>query len=303
MESDSNSLIKSAEEKSSDEPFTLFGFLEPETGAQDEPEGAETVPYIGSDDVPNPAQIIGEIVSQQEMDQVLKELDWRQRQNILLISRGQFVAGEPLTAQAISQVWPVGLNHNNTGAKHISDPEERGRIFRAGFRPSVAQIQIYMQTPEYREAMKEFGIELDPNDTGLTAEQLGFLTILTNVADGRDLKRKLSAAGIPWSKFQVWLKQPLFAYRWNKLAGETLKEAVPHAQIQLAAKMAQGDMTAIKLGFEITGFHDPNGKKQIDAEAFVGVILEVIEDSIKDPELLKEIATKIQLRGTKALGG
>jgi hypothetical protein len=303
MESDFNSLINSAAEKSSDQPFSLFGFQEPENEPQGQPAGSETVPYIGSDEVPTPATIIGEYVSQQEMDQVLKELDWRQRQNILLTARGQFVAGEPLTAQAISQVWPVGLNHNNTVAKFVTDPEERGKVFRAGFKPTVAQIQIYMQTPEYREGMKEFGIEIDPNDTGLTAEQHGFLTILTNVADGRDLKRKLSAAGISWSKFQVWLKQPLFAYRWNKLAGETLKEAVPHAQIQLAAKMTQGDLSAIKLGFEITGFHDPNGKKQIDAEAFVGVILEVIEDSIKDPELLKEIATKIQLRGTKALGG
>jgi hypothetical protein len=151
--------------------------------------------------------------------------------------------------------------------------------------------------------MHLLGIEVDPEDTGLTAEQLGLLTILSNPADGRDLKRKLSHAGITWAKYQVWLEQPIFKEYHSKIVGKALLQAIPMAEQQLAAKMVAGDLPSIKYGFEVSGRHDPNGKKQVDAQLLLQVLLEVIEEEVKDPDILRRIAAKAQIRGMNAIEG
>lgn len=232
-------------------------------------------------------------------------LDGRQKKNIQLLARGLFVLGQPMTGEAIWNLWPEGMNRNGKISDRIEDKDERGRVFRAGFRPSINEIQNYCRTEEYRDGMSSLGIEIDERDTGLTAEQLGLLTILSNPADGRDLKRKLSHAGISWAKYQVWLKQPVFSQAHNQIIGEALKQAIPMAEQQLAAKMVAGDLTAIKYGFEVSGRHDPNGKKQVDAQALLQILLEVIEEEIKDPNILRNIAAKATLRGVanKAIEG
>ena len=257
-----------------------------EVSAQVKKEVLETIGN-NSDIIPNP----------------VSNLNGRQKKYIELLARGLYMAGELITAQAIFKLWPEGMNYGGSVTKSITDPEERGRVFRAGFRPTISEIQVFCRTGEYAEGMRSLGIEIDPDDTGLTAEQLGLLTILSNPADGRDLKRKLSHAGITWAKYQVWLEQPIFKEYHAKIVGKALLQAIPMAEQQLAAKMLAGDLTAIKYGFEVSGRHDPNGKKQVDAEALLRILLEVIEEEIKDPDVLRKIAAKAQIRGTKAIGG
>jgi hypothetical protein len=233
----------------------------------------------------------------------VSNLNGRQKKNIQLLARGLYMAGELITAQAIFKLWPEGMNYGGSVSKSVTDPDERGRVFRAGYRPSISEIQVFCRTSEYAEGMRTLGIEIDPDDTGLTAEQLGLLTILSNPADGRDLKRKLSHAGITWAKYQVWLEQPVFKEYHSKIVGKALKQAIPMAEQQLAAGMLRGDLAFIKFGMEVSGHHDPNGKKQVDAEALLRILLEVIEENVKDPEVLRKIAAEAQLRGMRAIGG
>jgi hypothetical protein len=231
------------------------------------------------------------------------KLDGRQKKNIQLLARGLYMASEPMTAEAIWKLWPEGMNRSGRVSKDIEDPAERGRVFAAGIRPTITEIQVFCRSEEYAEGMRSLGIEVDREDTGLTAEQLGLLTILSNPADGRDLKRKLSHAGITWAKYQVWLEQPVFKEYHSKIIGKALQQAIPMAEQQLAAKMVAGDLTAIKYGFEVSGRHDPNGKKQVDAQQLLAVLLEVIEEEVKDPDILRRIAAKAQIRGMNAIEG
>lgn len=262
---------------------------------------ATTVKGSPLDEFPNVAQIVGEVIQKQE-PAILKELDWRQKKNICLIARSLVMLDQNINGENIWNLWPVGLNSKNQVLPSITDPEERGKVFRAGFRPTINQLQEFIKTQYFVESMKEMGIEVDPDDHGLTAEQMGFLTILSDISDGKDLKRKLRSAGVSWSTYQVWLKQPAFKAAYEKYMGDTLKDVIPFAQQQLAAKMAAGDTAATKLGFEITGFHDPTNRKQVDAQLLIQIILDVIEEEEKDPEILKRIANKISLRGARALG-
>ncbi len=228
-------------------------------------------------------------------------LDGRQKMNIRMLARGLYSNRKPMTAEAIYDLWPKGLNQSGVVNAQITDSTERGRVFRAGFRPTIRDIQHYQSTSEYAEGMGYLGIEVDNSDTGLTVEQLGLLTILSNPADGRDLKRKLSHAGITWNKYQIWLAQPVFAQHHKETMDNLLKDMMPIAKQQMAAKIAAGDAAMIKFGMEVTGEHDPTGKKQIDARAFLAIVLEVIEEEVKDASILQRIGAKISLRGAKTI--
>jgi hypothetical protein len=249
----------------------------------------------------NVAELVGKAVVQN--NSVIDELDWRQRKYICILAKALYMQEKPINGQAIHALWPVGLNKANKVSKEITDPAERGKVFRAGHRPALSQIQEFLITDYYREYMGNLGIAISDDDMGLTAEQVGIVTILANPSDGKDLKRKLRDAGISWAKFEVWLKQPHFKEFYDKRMTDSLKQMIPMAQQQIAAKMAAGDTNAIKFGMELTGFYNPNDKRQVDATALVQIILGVIEEEETDPEKLKRIAAKISLRGAKALGG
>jgi hypothetical protein len=279
-----------------------FGFATSDAPDQPQEPISEALPRWDSpsdDEKSTLAETIGELVLATNPPTL--NLDGRQKLNIRLLSRQLHVSRKPMTAEAIYDLWPKGLNQSGVVNNTITDPVERGRVFRAGFRPTIHDIQSYQSTSSYIESMGSLGIEVDPSDTGLTIEQLGLLTILSNPADGRDLKRKLAHSGITWNKYQVWLSQPVFSQAHKETMDNLLKDMMPIAKQQMAAKIAAGDAAMIKFGMEVTGEHDPNSKKQIDAKAFIGILLEIIEEEVKDPSILQRIGAKISLRGAKTL--
>jgi hypothetical protein len=250
------------------------------------------IPPLG--DIPTIAEIIGNEI---ELAEETSSLQLRQRKYIALIAKQLILMDERITGEAIYKNWPVGMNTAGEISPKIKNPEDRGKAFRAGPRPYINEIQAYIRTREYALAMREMGYNIDLNDNGLTAEQMGFLTILSNPADGKDLRQKLRMAGVPWAKYQLWLKEREFKKAHDKFLGESLKNMMPIAEQQLAAKIAGGDINAIRFGMEVTGRHNPNGQKQLESEALLGILLEVIEEEIKDMDVLRRIAAKVQLRG------
>lgn len=249
-----------------------------------------------------PDKSIAEFLGEQVLSGKTIDLNWRQKKNVVLLAKALFMQEQSITGQAIWLLWPQGLNESGKVSSKITDPDERGRVFRAGPRPSIEELQEYLFTQEYRDSMADLGIEIDPDDHGLTTEQVGFMVVLSNIADGKSLRSKLRDAGVTWAKYQVWMKQPAFKAFYEKTMQDTLKESIPMAVQQLAAKAAAGDTQAGKLAMEITGFHDPANKKQVDAQMLVQIILDIIEEEVKDQATLLRIASKFQLRGAKALG-
>jgi hypothetical protein len=250
------------------------------------------IPPLG--DIPTIAEIIGNEI---ELAEETSKLQLRQRKYITLIAKQLILMDEPINGQAIYKNWPVGMNFEGEISSKIKNPEDRGKAFRAGPRPYINEIQAYLRTREYALAMREMGFNIDLNDNGLTAEQMGFLTILSNPADGKDLRGKLRLAQVPWGKYQLWLKEREFRKAHDKMLGDSLKAMMPIAEQALAAKIAGGDVNAIKFGMEVTGRHNPNGQKQLESEALLAILLEVIEEEIKDMGVLQRIASKVQLRG------
>lgn len=233
------------------------------------------------------AAYVGSAVSIPEEDIKLSD---NQRKALCLIWRALFVDEMVVDAQAIWDMWPESINNR-----------EGTNFFRAGSRPSINDIQSYLGTEDFAEKMERLGINVNLDETGLSVEQLGLLTILTNPTDGRTLKGKLKAAGVSYSMYQAWMKHPRFHTMYKKWAGTALMDAIPAAETQLASLMANGDLSAIRFGMEVTGRHDPAMKKQVDGQKLAALILEVIEEEIKDVDILRAIGNKIQLRALTAL--
>jgi hypothetical protein len=280
-------------------------------GAPDEPSDASEQPPQGD---LSPAEVLrikkvsaeaepgsealsaaGELTRIREEKEVIAKFNVSKRVMISLIYRHLFniTGGDRITAADILRVWPQGKNAE-------IHPELKGEprisAYRAGIKPTINDLQLYLKTEEFLLRMRELGIEIDPEDTGLTAEQLGLLTILSDMSDGKDLRRKLRAANVNWPKFQVWLKERNFKEAYSKLTDDTLKAAIPVAKNAIAVKMAQGDMAAIKYGFELTGVYNPNDQRAVDSQELVRIVLEVIEEVVRDQNVLLEIASKISMR-------
>lgn len=285
-----------APEPTVESPFSLFG----DTVPPPEPQALTEAPVPSEPQEPETnAAFIGKHVSLKELPYTLNK---KQKNYADIASRHIYVAGNYPTGQSIYDMWPSGLTKNGVSAS-ITDPNEISRVVLAGFRPMINDLQGYLESSEYAQRMLELGIVVNTEATGLTSEQMGLLTILSNYADGKSLRSKLRDAGIPWPKFQAWQSQPVFSRYYNQIGGDALKSSMPIAKQQIAAKVAAGDMQGIKLAMEMTGEYDPKGQKQVDAQAMLRIVLEVLEEEIKDPNILRNIGTKITLRGQKEMLG
>lgn len=257
----------------------------------------DTSPVSGPEAVteahsPSNAAIIGQHVSVMELPYSLTR---KQKNFADTSSRTIYVAGNYPTAQDIYDMWPRGMNQHGKISPTIP-VLEIPTVVRAGFRPMINDLQGYLESSEYAERMFELGITVNTEATGLTPEQMGLLTILSNFADGKGLRSKLRDAGVPWAKFQAWQSQPVFARYYNQIGGDALKSSMPIAKQQIAAKVAAGDLQGIKLAMEMTGEYDPKGQKQVDAQALLRIVLEAIEEEVKDPDIIRRIAAKMTFR-------
>jgi hypothetical protein len=156
---------------------------------------------------------------------------------------------------------------------------------------------------EFKEACELRGIQIRNNPrTELNPEQIYFLSILTDPTDKRTLQGKLKAAGVPYARYRAWLKQPKFAARLNGLAEGLLIDHTGDVLTQLTAKATQGDLKAIQYYLEINGRHDPKRQVQVDLQATMLRVIEIITKHVTDPTTLTAIANEMAMLGSVSGG-
>lgn len=169
--------------------------------------------------------------------------------------------------------------------------------------PSVAEIAEHsshtkhtiakiIQTVEFKEAIAERGITWG-GSSGLSPEQQYTLSILLNPTDRRSLQAKLKSAGITYTKYRGWLKQPVFSRYLMQQAEEVLTDHHGDMMVALANKGISGDLNAIKFAYELTGRHNPAANQVIDLQRVVGLLLEVITKHVTDASILNRIVADI----------
>lgn len=150
-----------------------------------------------------------------------------------------------------------------------------------------------MTSPEFVKAMEYRGVKLDV-DSGLSMEQQYALLKLTDLSDRRALGTKLKELGIPHSRYQNWLKEPLFAELLNKATKEAYRDYLPMVRQALVGKAMDGDMKAVELVLNITGEWNPQDQQLEDARTVVMAIVEAVVKHVRDPETRAQIFADIR---------
>jgi hypothetical protein len=215
------------------------------------------------------------------------------RNQIAMLARTLYTLDQPITPVGIQELWP-----------------ERATMLQFGFdsagaykakAPSLIVIEEYLATEDYLDKMNELGIALTKEDEGLSSKMIAYLTLVTDITSSLNPNQKLKKIGASWADLQAWLRNDTFKRAWDKLGGDAVKAAIPMAEIALANKMAAGDQKATEFGFLLTGHFDPSKNKQIDAQKLFGILLEIIDEKVKDPEERLAIGQALSIRGNKAL--
>lgn len=164
-------------------------------------------------------------------------------------------------------------------------------------RVTKAKISSVVLTDEFKDAMEQRGISWRPDDySGISTEQMYAIQILTNpVHDKKTLQQKLKLAGIPYTKYRNWLKQPTFARYLNNLTEGLLTDHVGDAHVVLVNKALSGDLASIKYMHELSGRHDPNQQQIKDLGRMVDALIEIISQEVTDQETLIRISNKMSL--------
>ena len=129
----------------------------------------------------------------------------------------------------------------------------------------------------------------------LTPEQVAAITVITDPTLKLDLRARLKRAGIPYSVYRNWLRNPAFSQIVKSTAEMTLEDHLPDFHTKIVERGLSGDLNAIKFAYELTGRHDPAKQQMVDLNRMVMLLLEVITKYIRDPQVLTQINNDVDL--------
>lgn len=166
------------------------------------------------------------------------------------------------------------------------------RIMRSweGFNKSA--VVAALASEEFKAALAIRGIEWDPKQ-GLSAEQLNAVLLLQDPSDSRTLKAKLDSIGVPFSKYQAWMRNPTFSRQVNKMAEDNLADAVPMVLDRLVSAADRGDMQAINKVLEVTGRYNPQQQELHNAMQVISIMVEAMEKFVPR-EVLSSVMEEVQ---------
>lgn len=153
-----------------------------------------------------------------------------------------------------------------------------------------------LTTHEFVHRMAKRGIVWSAKDritAQLMPEQVALIAVLTDPTLKMDLKARLARAGVTYSVYRNWLKNPAFAKVIRGTAELALDDHLPDFHTKVIERGLSGDLNAIKFAYELTGRHDPAKQQMVDFNRLVMLLLEVISKYITDPVVLRSINSDV----------
>lgn len=211
-----------------------------------------------------------------------------------------------MTEEQLQFVTFIHQHHSLTG--ELMSQEYAGKEY--GFSPP--KYQRYMNLEVVKAALQERGIELaryidqpDENkwlSSSLTPDQLLVANTMLDLIDTRSEKKKLQDLGISTSKYQQWLKDPVFSTYLRERAESMIAGELQHdALLALGDKVRSGDINAIKYYHEFTNRFIPVANRgagtngaTADIQGLLVRIIEIITDEVDDPLAITRIADRFK---------
>lgn len=160
--------------------------------------------------------------------------------------------------------------------------------------PTKRRINKTLNKPRFKSALEKRGMEYKTDNQVLTPKQLILVNMLLTVDDKRTLRQKLEMLEIKMSQYQGWLRDPVF-HRYLTTRTEQLFENSDHeAYKALVGSVVAGDVSAMKLFFEMRGIYSPRLDVHVNVESVIYRVVEVVGKYVKDPEVLNAIANEVE---------
>lgn len=157
-----------------------------------------------------------------------------------------------------------------------------------------ATVTKAMTDSRVRETLLARGVDLEESGEGLlTSQQLVLANMLLNLDDKQSRRQKLELLNIKPQTYYSWLRQPAFQNYLRKRAQALFGAADYTAYTSLIDAVEGGDMSAIKLFFEMRGIYTPKQQIDVNVEVLITSVIEVIAKRV-DPETLKLIAEDLE---------
>ncbi len=138
---------------------------------------------------------------------------------------------------------------------------------------SIEEVETEVLTSSIRKMLKNRGIDysavLKPEHEDYTApnrlsdKQLAVISTLLNPLDTRTQSQKLKELGVLPVTFQGWLKSKRFSDYFKARSEELFGDALPLAHDALVKRVADGDIRAIKLFYEVSGRYTGVRKEEV----------------------------------------
>lgn len=166
-------------------------------------------------------------------------------------------------------------------------------------------VEDYINSEEFQAKLEKQGLKTDSPVLGLlTPEQVMIANMELSLLDRRSIRQKLDdynknmktlgGETISLQKVEGWKRDPAYQQYMAIRAKDQFEELETMATQNLARLIANGDLQATKLLFELKGRLNKSMTLNVNVEGVMVRIVEIIGRHVEDPKILDAIATEIE---------
>lgn len=161
---------------------------------------------------------------------------------------------------------------------------------------SLSRVQASYRKDTFKSSLATRGIDLTPEISGkvLDPRQILLANLLLNLHDRRSLREKLQLVKVSTQQYNAWMRQPQFIEFLRKRGEHIFKGTDHEAYLALTKAVNRGDVNALKLFFEMRGIYNPRLQIDVNIEAVMLRVVEIIAKRVTDPVTLEAIASELE---------
>ena len=127
----------------------------------------------------------------------------------------------------------------------------------------------------------------------VTVQQMNVINTLLDKMDTRSDRKKLSDMGVASQTYQGWCRDPAFNLYVTRRVEALFPNMVNEATRALGDNVTRGDMSAIKLVYEMTGRWSSKTVGELNVDFLLMKVIETISKHVTDPIALEAIASDL----------
>jgi hypothetical protein len=127
----------------------------------------------------------------------------------------------------------------------------------------------------------------------LSPQQIVCANLMLNLHDKRSEREKLALIGVSSQQYHAWLRQPQFQEFLRKRGEALFSSSDYKAYKSLVRNVEAGDNKSLELFFRMRGIYKPQLDVNLNVDAVLTRVIEVISTHVKDPKILTAIANEI----------